>query len=150
MHYTCDVDCKRTYVYIGKNTYFFVMPVVPPAITSTLSDTVVYTGDPYTARCSATGVPAPIMDGVTVSNGELTVASMTHNNTGPYQYFANNVRPDITPLWVVTVIDPGEYLCNEFFVFSIVMCSCTTVWVFNFEEVKFLWISWLPSIHENY
>ena len=134
MHYTRDVDCIRTYV--GKNTYFFVMPAVPPAITSTPSDTVVYTGDPYTARCSATGVPSPIIyyffnatnitagvDGVNVSNGELTVASMTHDNTGPYQCFANNVPPDISPLWVVTVIDPGEYLCNELFAFSIVMCG---------------------------
>ena len=71
--------------------------------------------------CSATGVPAPIIsyffnatnittgvDGVTVSNGELTVTSMTHANTGPYQCFANNVRAISSPLWVVTIRDPGE------------------------------------------
>ena len=96
--------------------------VVPPAITDTPSDTIVYTGDPYTVQCSATGVPAPIIyyffnatnittgvDRVTVSNGALTVASTTHANTGPYQCFANNVRPISSPLWVVTVRDPGEY-----------------------------------------
>ena len=45
---------------------------------------------------------------MTVSNGELTVASMTHDNTGPYQCFADTVHPDISPIWVVTVRDPGE------------------------------------------
>ena len=45
---------------------------------------------------------------MTVSNGELTVANMTHANTGPYQCFANNVRPNYSALWVVTVRDPGE------------------------------------------
>ena len=96
--------------------------VVPPAITSIPSDTIVYTGDDYTAQCSATGVPAPIIyyffnatnittgvDGVTVSNGALTVASTTHANTGPYQCFANIVRSISSPLWVVTIRDPGEY-----------------------------------------
>ena len=71
--------------------------------------------------CGTTGVPAPIIyyffnatnittgvDGVTVSNGELTLANMTHANTGPYQCFANNVHPDISPTWVITVRDPGE------------------------------------------
>ena len=77
-------------------------------------------------QCSATGVPAPVIsyffnatnittgvDGVTVSNGELTLANMTHANTGPYQCFANNVRAISSALWVVIVRDPGECLCNE-------------------------------------
>ena len=97
--------------------------VVPPAITTIPSDTIVYTGDDYTAQCSATGVPAPIiyyffnatnittgMDRVTVSNGALTVASTTHADTGPYQCFANNVRTISSALWVVTVRDPRK--CN--------------------------------------
>ena len=105
--------------------------IVPPAITSTPNDTIVYTGDPYRAQCSATGVPAPIIyyffnatnittrvDGVTVSNGELTMASTTHANTGPYQCFANNVYAISSALWVVTIRDPGEYLCNELFAFT--------------------------------
>ena len=97
--------------------------LVPPAITSTPSDAVVYTGDPYTVQCGATGVPAPVIyyffnatnittgvPGVTVNNGTLTIASVTHNNTGPYQCFANNTYPISSVVWVVTVKDPGE--CN--------------------------------------
>ena len=91
-------------------------------------------------QCGATGVPTPIVfyffnatnittgpgvDGVTVSNGALTVASTTHANTGPYQCFANNVRPSYSALWVVTVRDPGECLFNERFAFSIVLCGYT-------------------------
>ena len=90
--------------------------------------------------CGTTGVPAPIIsyffnttnittgvDGVTVSNGVLTLASTTHANTGPYQCFANNVRPDISPIWVVTVRDPRECLCNELFTFNTVLCSSTVI-----------------------
>ena len=97
--------------------------LVLSAITTTPSDAVVYTGDPYTVQCGATGVPAPVIyyffnatnittgvPGVTVNNETLTIASVTHNNAGPYQCFANNVHPIRTPLWVVTVRDPGE--CN--------------------------------------
>ena len=96
--------------------------VVPPAITTTPDDEIVYTGDTYTAQCSVTGVPAPIIyyffnatnittgvDRVTVNNGALTVANTTHADTGLYQCFAYNVRPISSPLWVVTVRDPGEY-----------------------------------------
>ena len=96
--------------------------VVPPAITSAPSDVIVYTGDHYTARCDATGVPAPVIyyyfnainittgvSGVTMSNGTLTIASVTHANTGPYQCFAdNNVRPTSSVLWIITVRDPDE------------------------------------------
>ena len=102
---------------------FYCCSIVPPAITSIPRNAVVYTGDPYTAQCGATGVPAPVIyyffnatnvttevPGVTVSNGVLTLASTTHADTGPYQCFANNVRPIASPLWVVTIRDPGE--CN--------------------------------------
>ena len=95
--------------------------VVPPVITSTPSDTVVYTGDSYTVQCGATGVPAPVIyyffnatnivtgvSGVTVNYGVLTLASTTHANTGPYQCFANNIRAISSALWVVTIRDPGE------------------------------------------
>ena len=95
--------------------------LVPPAITTTLSDAVVYTGDPYTVQCDATGVPAPVIyysfnatnmttgvPGVTVNDGTLTIASVTHNNTGPYQCFANNIHGSSSALWVVTVRDPSE------------------------------------------
>ena len=97
--------------------------IVPPTITTTPSDKVVYTTDPYTVQCDVTGVPAPVIyyffnatnittgvPGVTVNNGTLTIASMTHDNTGPYQCFANSVRNTSSPLWVVTVRVPGE--CN--------------------------------------
>ena len=68
-------------------------------------------------QCGATGVPAPIISyyfnatliTTGVSNGELTLASVTHDNTGPYQCFADNVHPISSPLWVVTVRDPGEF-----------------------------------------
>ena len=95
--------------------------LVPPVITTTPSDAVVYTGDPYTVQCGATGVPAPVIyyffnatnittgvPGVTVNNGTLTIASVTHDNTGPYQCFANNIYGGSSELWVVTVRDPGE------------------------------------------
>ena len=49
--------------------------------------------------------------------GELTVASTTHADTGPYQCFANNVLAISSALWVVTIRDPGKYLCNELFAF---------------------------------
>ena len=97
--------------------------IVPPAITSTPTDTRVYTSDPYTVQCGATGVPTPVIyyffnatnittgvPGITVSNGTLTIASVTHDNTGPYQCFADNIRAIRSTLWVVTVRDPGE--CN--------------------------------------
>ena len=45
-----------------------------------------------------------------MNNGTLTIASVTHDNTGPYQCFASNVHPISSTLWVVTVRDPGE--CN--------------------------------------
>ena len=90
--------------------------LVPPAITSTPSDAVVYTGDPYTVQCGVTGVPAPVISyyfnatliTTGVSNGTLTIPSVSYNNMGPYQCFADNVHPDISPLWVVTVRDRGE------------------------------------------
>ena len=94
--------------------------VVPPAFVSTPSDAVIYTGDPYTVQCDATGVPFPVIyyffnatnitgvPGVTVSNGVLTLANTTHANTGPYQCFANNFGAISSALWVVTIIDPGE------------------------------------------
>ena len=97
--------------------------LVLSAIITTPRDAVVYTGDPYTVQCSATGVPAPVISyyfnatnittgvpGVTVNNGTLTIASVTHDNTGPYQCFADNIRAIRSTLWVVTVRDPGE--CN--------------------------------------
>ena len=50
-----------------------------------------------------------MINGVTVSNGTLTLVNVTHNNTGPYQCYANNSHPDIISYpWVVTVRDPGE------------------------------------------
>ena len=44
-----------------------------------------------------------------MNNGTLTIASVTHDNTGPYQCFADNIRAIRSTLWVVTVRDPGEY-----------------------------------------
>ena len=93
--------------------------LVLSAIITTPRDAVVYTGDPYTVQCSATGVPAPVIfyyfnatnittgvPGVTVNNETLTIASMT--KTGPYQCFASNIHGSSSALWVVTVRDPGE------------------------------------------
>ena len=76
----------------------------------------------FNATNITTGVP-----GVTVNNGTLTIANVTHDNTGPYQCFANNVRPISSPLWVVTVRDPGEcnIQYNKFFALDIVLCSYT-------------------------
>ena len=51
-----------------------------------------------------------------VSDGILTLTSVTAANTGPYQCFANNVRADHSALWVVTVRDPSEcyvYTCID-------------------------------------
>ena len=104
--------------------------IVPPAITTTPRDAVVYTGDPYTVQCSATGVPAPVISyffnatnittgvpGVTVNSGTLTIASVIHANTGPYQCFADNVRPIRSTSWVVTVRDPSEcYVANYIYI----------------------------------
>ena len=45
-----------------------------------------------------------------IVNGTLTIASVTHNNTGVYQCFANNIHGFNSTLWVVIVKDPGE--CN--------------------------------------
>ena len=70
---------------------------------------------------------------MTVSNGELTVTSTTHANTGPYQCFANNVRSISSALWVVTVRDPGECLFNEHFAFSIVLCGYTIEWYVSYS-----------------
>ena len=123
--------------------------VVPPTITSTPSDTVVYTGDSYTAQCSVTGVPAPVIsyffnatnittgvDGITVNNGVLTVASVTHDNTGPYQCFADNVRPDISPIWVVTVRDLSECLCIMNSLHLIICCAAILQFFFIFNSHK--------------
>ena len=107
--------------------------IVPPAITSTPSDAVVYNGDPYTVQCDVTGVPAPVIHyffnatnvntgvpGVTVNNGALTLASVTHANSGPYQCFTNDVHPISSDFWVVTVRDPGEcYVRN---ILHLVLC----------------------------
>ena len=89
---------------------------VAPAITSVPPDQVFYTGDTHTLECGATGFPLPeifyyfnatrITTGV--SNGVLTLTSVTAANTGPYQCFADNVRADVSKLWVITVRDPGE------------------------------------------
>ena len=45
---------------------------------------------------------------MTVSDGALTIASVTDANTGAYQCFANNVRAISSALWIVTVREPGE------------------------------------------
>ena len=118
----CVLGQGDSYNYISDDQCYY-FSVVPPAITSTPGDEIVYTGDTYTAQCSATGVPAPIIyyffnatnittgvDRVTVSNGALTVTSTTQADTGPYQCFANNVRDIQSALWVVTIRDPGEYI----------------------------------------
>ena len=105
------------YIKNSDDVWCYCCFIVPPAITSTPTDAVVYTTDPYTVQCHVTGVPTPeisyyfnatlITTGV--SNGILTIASVSHANTGPYQCFANNVRNTSSALWVVTVRDPGEY-----------------------------------------
>ena len=119
--YECTV---RVVLIIIKNSDdAWCCSLVPPAITSIPRDTVVYTGDPYTVQCGATGVPAPVISyyfngtiitpyvpWVTVNNGTLTIASMSHYETGPYQCFANNIHGSNSTIWVVTVRDPGE--CN--------------------------------------
>ena len=56
---------------------------------------------------------------MTVSNGALTVTSTTHADTGLYQCFANNVRAISSALWVVTIRDPGKYLCNQLFALAL-------------------------------
>ena len=43
-----------------------------------------------------------------VSNGELTLTSVTAANTGPYQCFADNVRADSSALWIIRVRNPSE------------------------------------------
>ena len=66
--------------------------------------------------CGVTGIPASVISyyfnatliTTGVSNGALTIASVTHANTGLYQCFADNVRPIRSPLWIVTVRNPGE------------------------------------------
>ena len=119
------VYCQSDFYHAKSSgdTYCYYCSVVPPAITTTPTDVVVYTGDNYTAQCGATGAPAPVIyyffnainittgvPRVTVSNGVLTLASTTHDDTGPYQCFANNVRAISSALWIVTIRDPGE--CN--------------------------------------
>ena len=66
--------------------------------------------------CGVTGIPAPVISyyfnatliTTGVSNGTLTIGSVTHANTGPYQCFADTIRPTRSPLWIVTVRNPGE------------------------------------------
>ena len=76
-----------------------------------------YTGDTQTFTCGVSGVPAPTISyyfnaaliTTGVSNGVLTLTNVTNDaNTGPYQCFAENVRADSSPLWVVTVREPRE------------------------------------------
>ena len=45
-----------------------------------------------------------------MNNGTLTIANVTHNNTGVYECFANNIHGSNSTYWLVTVRDPGE--CN--------------------------------------
>ena len=111
------------FIIIKNNSDAWCCSLAPPVITSTPSDAIVYTGDPYTAQCGATGAPAPVIyyyfneyiiatgvPGVTVNNGTLTIANVTHNNTGSYECFANNIHGSNSSVWLVTVKDPGE--CN--------------------------------------
>ena len=90
--------------------------IVAPAITSVPGDQVFYIGDTHTLECGTTGFPAPVISyyfnatliTTGVTNGVLTLTSVTTADTGPYQCFADNVRADSSALWVVTVRDPGE------------------------------------------
>ena len=102
-----------------RSSYYcsIICSIVPPAITSVPSNQILYTGDIHTFTCGASGVPAPtisyyfnaILITTGVSDGVLTLTGVTNDaNTGPYQCFADNVHPDSSPLWVVTVRDPGE------------------------------------------
>ena len=89
---------------------------VAPAITSVPGDQILYAGDDYTLRCVVTGFPTPVISyyfNVTlitngVSDGALTLTSVTAANTGPYQCFADNVRADSSALWIIRVREPGE------------------------------------------
>ena len=97
--------------------------IVAPAITTVPKDTVFYTSDTETLECVAIGFPPPVISyyfngsNITsgVSNGVLTLDSVTAANAGPYQCFADNVRADSSALWVVTVRNPCEYQVYLYF-----------------------------------
>ena len=91
------------------------MCTVSPAITSVPSNQVYNASENHTLQCTATGFPAPMISYyfnatlITsgVSNGVLTLTNVTTANTGPYQCFADNVRAETSPLWIIYV-NPGE------------------------------------------
>ena len=97
--------------------YVICCYTVAPAIESVPEDLILYIGDTHTLRCVVTGFPTPeisyyfnatrITNGV--SDGALTLTSVTAANTGPYQCFADNVRADSSALWIIRVREPGEY-----------------------------------------
>ena len=91
-----------------------------------------YTGDNRTFACGAAGVPAPTISyyfnatliTTGVSDGVLTLTGVTNDaNTGPYQCFADNVHADSSPLWVVTVRDPGELSCTSCLCYIDAICD---------------------------
>ena len=97
--------------------YVICCHTVAPVITSVPNDQVFYTGETHTLQCGVTGFPAPFISyyfnatliTTGVSNGALTLTSVTAANTGPYQCFADNVRADSSALWIIRVREPGEY-----------------------------------------
>jgi len=67
-------------------------------------------------QCDVVGIPPPTVSYLvnttmlTVTNGMTTLLNANVTNSGAYQCFAENVYGSVTASWMVTVMEPGEYI----------------------------------------